>query len=84
VSVTITTDVFCDECSHWAHFGTGTKSQTGEALRAARAAGWTVLASGRCTCPKCNGTNPSYWGCGNGPPMLAPAPRAAMKTTRHP
>lgn len=53
MSITITTDVFCDDCGmDWVHGITGNKPQRAEARRVARAAGWLCDRSGD-YCPKC-------------------------------
>ncbi len=68
MSVTITTDVFCDQCGNWAHYGTHpTKAVIAEALRGARRAGWTVKRDGSCTCPQCNGIDKDYFWLGIDP-----------------
>jgi hypothetical protein len=81
VSVTITTDVFCDRCGNWAHFRAASRAYPQAALQAASAAGWTVMEDGRCMCPKCNGTDSHYWGRGSetGTPTLQPVRRGKAK-----
>lgn len=75
MSVSVTTDVHCNRCGMWAHFGVDRRARVREATRAAKAVGWTFDEHGVCQCPRCNGSNPSYWPSGHreGPPIL---PRA--------
>jgi hypothetical protein len=40
VSITITTDVFCDGCADWTHGTTGPSPNAREARRAAKRCGW--------------------------------------------
>lgn len=72
MSVTITTDVFCDRCSRWDHYTTGQQSQIREAQQAAKRAGWTFDRKGDCKCPECNGSKPlyGYWGHNSEPHQL--------------
>lgn len=74
MSVTVTTDVFCDGCSRWAHYGCASVAQVAEAQEGARRAGWTFNKAREAACPECNGSKPThgYWGWGSaeGPPTL--------------
>lgn len=54
MSITITTDVFCDECNDWVHGTTGPRSATREARSVARANGWKCDRDGD-LCPTCQG-----------------------------
>lgn len=60
MSITISTDVFCDICSKWIHGGTGRKTNIRRARRKAKEAGWLRCASpfsGKMSdvCPSCTG-----------------------------
>ena len=54
MSVTISTDVFCDRCGNWTSGTTGSRPQIQEARRIAKGRGWKV---GRTedVCPDCIG-----------------------------
>ena len=52
MSITITTDVFCDRCPMWVHGVTGSGSRSADARRVAKASGWTRR-DGRDLCPDC-------------------------------
>ena len=54
MSITITTDVFCDLCGDWTHGAVGVKILAKEARRASLRAGWTNR-GGKDICPNCNG-----------------------------
>jgi len=41
MSVTISTDVFCDQCGNWIEGVTGAKPRHKEARRVAKEAGWS-------------------------------------------
>lgn len=52
VSVTVTRDVFCDECGDWTH---GVVNEDAKAARrVARREGW-VYRKGKDLCPQCKG-----------------------------
>lgn len=73
MSVTITTDVFCDECGRWDHYRCGEKAFVRDAQRAAVRAGWLVkVTTNECMCPECNGSKAkySYWGHNSEPHTL--------------
>ncbi len=57
MSITVSTDVFCDVCHvEWVHGGTGCRKRTAEARREARAHGYkTTFKDGELidVCPKC-------------------------------
>ncbi len=50
MSITITTDVFCDRCPHWAHGTTGPRPAIREARARVKAVGWRHL-KGEDICP---------------------------------
>lgn len=77
MSASVTTDVHCNQCGGWAHYGVAGRAQIGEARQAAKSIGWSFARDGSCLCPKCNGSNRTYWGIGHreGPPTLPRAPR---------
>ena len=61
MSLTISTDVVCDECADWIHGGVGLKAQPHKARRIAATVGWTRRRSNdgrfidlcdRCTMPR--------------------------------
>lgn len=54
MSITVTTDVFCDGegCSQWTHGITGPRTAADEARKAARRAGWLITRRGD-FCPDC-------------------------------
>jgi hypothetical protein len=54
VSFTITTDVFCDECSDWTSGVSGPHNGKREAWRNAKSRGWAKR-RGKHLCPVCNG-----------------------------
>ncbi len=60
MSISITTDLFCDQCSHWQPGCTRRAAASREVLAAARQVGWTIT-RGKHLCPACNGTKPDFW-----------------------
>lgn len=54
VSITVTTDVFCDgpDCADWVHGTTGTRPNAAEARSNARRYGWKRI-DGKDYCPDC-------------------------------
>lgn len=64
MSIQITTDVFCDQCSAWGHHSTGRKADVAGAKAAAKQDGWTfqrVAGREKSACPVCNKSEPGYW-----------------------
>lgn len=64
MGIVVTTDVFCDKCTNWAHYHGGNKSKKTEALNAALKSGWKLVpADGGedLICPCCTGAEPDYW-----------------------
>lgn len=55
MSITITTDIFCDgdDCGVWTDGTTGPRTNAPLARRNAKAAGWTITTR-RDTCPACS------------------------------
>ena len=56
MAITVTTDVFCDECGRWTNGASGTQKRSRPARRAAKAKGWIRVKHGDALadlCPAC-------------------------------
>lgn len=62
MSISVTTDVVCDECGHWNYGPTSGKKETLEARQMAKGAGW-VHVNGEDICYRCRRL-PKYRGDG--------------------
>lgn len=83
MSITITTDVFCDQCNRWAHYHAGTKAVPAEAVKAARADGWKIDRRLKATCPACLGDRPHYFSSiSASPPTIPPLPARHAQSMR--
>jgi hypothetical protein len=54
VSITVTTDIFCDgdDCSQWTHGAVSRRTAASAARKNARRAGWKITRKGD-FCPEC-------------------------------